>query len=117
MEEELSSVLKENARLKEAVQARDSEIQILRECQHIQAQVSLSAIKARGPLDKEVKERVQTITNLIRLLLMIRSNEYFDETSLLPFPEMKVYHKYLYELHQQAYCFDLDDDITCGAAS
>jgi hypothetical protein len=78
---------------------------------NFQEQVPLSAIRGRGPLGKEVKGRVQTIINLIRLNANDSSNEYFDEASLLPFLEMKAYHKYLYELHQQAYCFDLDNDI------
>jgi len=112
LEEQLSSLREENVRLKEAVQEKDSEIQILRECIHLQEQGPLSAIKDRGPLDKQVIERVQTIINLIRLNANDSSNEHFDEASQLPFSEMKVYHKYLYKLHQQAYCFDLDDDIT-----
>lgn len=112
LQEQLSSIQKENTTLKGALEAKDAQIQILRETKHIHEHITSSGIGDRGPLDKEVRDRVQGIIKLIRLNANTSSNEYFDGGSRLSFSEMKAGYKQLYQLHQQAFSFDLDDEIT-----
>lgn len=102
----------ENTTLKETIQARDTKIQGLRESKHVQEQIFSSAITGRGPHDKQVSDRVKTIINLVRLNTDAPSGDNFTERPQLLFSKMKGRYKHLYQLHQQAYCFNLDDEIT-----
>jgi hypothetical protein len=87
LREELSSAQKENTLLKETVQAKDAEMQIFVESKRVHKQIFSSVTNGWGPLDKEVRDRVQAIADLIRLNTNTSSNGDPEAGSSLYFPE------------------------------